>query len=77
MRYAIGLDYGTNSYRCVNLNTANGEEVGTAIYEYETGDHDIILDNVRPQFCLPKSSRLCDGHRSSHQKGDSRRKERR
>jgi hypothetical protein len=43
MRYAIGLDYGANSYRCVIVNTTNNEEVGTAIYEYETGDHGIIL----------------------------------
>ena len=44
MEYTIGLDYGTNSCRCVMVNTANGEEVGAAIYEYETGDHGIILD---------------------------------
>ena len=44
MAYTIGLDYGTNSYRCVIVNVANGEEVGTAIYEYETGEHGIILD---------------------------------
>ena len=44
MAYTIGLDYGTNSCRCVIVNAANGEEAGTAIYEYETGDHGIILD---------------------------------
>ena len=44
VRYSIGLDYGTNSCRCVIVNVANGEEVCTAIYEYETGDHGIILD---------------------------------
>ena len=44
MAYTIGLDYGTNSYRCVIVNVANGEEVGSAIYEYETGEHGIILD---------------------------------
>ena len=44
MAYTIGLDYGTNSCRCVIVNVANGEEVGTVSYEYETGDHGIILD---------------------------------
>jgi L-ribulokinase len=44
MYYAIGLDYGTNSCRCVIVNVANGEEVGTTVCEYETGDHGIILD---------------------------------
>jgi L-ribulokinase len=28
----------------VIVNTANGDEIGTAIYEYETGDHGIIFD---------------------------------
>lgn len=44
MAHSIGLDYGTNSCRCVVVNTENGAEIGAAIYEYETGDHGIILD---------------------------------
>jgi len=44
MAYSIGLDYGTNSVRCLIVDTANGQEVGTAIYEYETGEQGIILD---------------------------------
>lgn len=46
MPYVLGLDYGTNSVRCLIVDTANGREVGTAIYEYETGDHGIILDSA-------------------------------
>ncbi|MBN1766124.1 MAG: ribulokinase [Sedimentisphaerales bacterium] len=44
MTYVIGLDYGTNSVRCLIVDTANGNESGTAIYEYETGEAGIILD---------------------------------
>ncbi len=44
MKYAIGLDYGTNSVRCVIVDTSNGRELGTSIYEYETGEAGIILD---------------------------------
>jgi len=44
MAYTIGLDYGTNSVRCVIVDVADGNEVGTAVYEYETGDAGIILD---------------------------------
>jgi L-ribulokinase len=44
MAYTIGLDYGTNSVRCVIVDTANGDELATAIYEYETGQAGIILD---------------------------------
>jgi L-ribulokinase len=44
MSYTIGLDYGTNSVRCLIVNTADGREVGTSIYEYESGQQGILLD---------------------------------
>jgi L-ribulokinase len=44
MKYAIGLDYGTNSVRCVIVDTANGRELGTCVHEYETGQAGILLD---------------------------------
>jgi L-ribulokinase len=44
MAYSIGLDYGTNSVRCVIVDTANGRELGTCVYEYETGQAGILLD---------------------------------
>jgi L-ribulokinase len=45
MAYTIGLDYGTNSARCVVVNVANGAEIGTAIFGYPTGKAGIILDS--------------------------------
>ena len=44
MAYTIGLDYGTNSVRCLIVDITNGNELGTAVYEYETGEAGIILD---------------------------------
>jgi L-ribulokinase len=44
MAYTIGLDYGTNSVRCLIVDVANGNELGTAVYEYETGEAGIIID---------------------------------
>jgi L-ribulokinase len=44
MAYTIGFDYGTNSVRCVIVDVAGGNELGTAVYEYETGEAGIILD---------------------------------
>jgi L-ribulokinase len=44
MKYTIGLDYGTNSVRCVIVDVADGREAGTAVYEYPTGQAGIILD---------------------------------
>lgn len=44
MAYAIGLDYGTNSVRCLIVDVTNGDEVGGNVWEYETGEAGIILD---------------------------------
>ena len=44
MAYAIGLDYGTNSVRCLIVDVTNGQELGTAVYEYPTGEAGIIID---------------------------------
>jgi len=44
MAYAIGLDYGTNSVRCLIVDTSNGRELGTCVHEYETGEAGILLD---------------------------------
>lgn len=43
MPYAIGLDYGTNSVRCIVVDTMNGKELSTSVWGYETGQAGIIL----------------------------------
>jgi L-ribulokinase len=42
-QYTIGLDYGTNSVRCLIVNVANGAEVGTAVWTYAHGTAGVIL----------------------------------
>jgi L-ribulokinase len=44
MAYTIGLDFGTNSVRCLIVDVSNGRELSTAVHEYETGEAGIILD---------------------------------
>ena len=44
MPYTIGLDYGTNSVRCLIVDVENGNELGTSVYEYESGQAGILLD---------------------------------
>ena len=46
MDYTIGLDYGTNSVRCVIVDIADGSEIGTAVYNYPTGQEGILLDKA-------------------------------
>ncbi|HWW02500.1 MAG TPA: ribulokinase [Candidatus Acidoferrum sp.] len=42
-KYTLGLDYGTNSVRSVIVNTANGREVATAVWNYVHGTQGVIL----------------------------------
>ena len=42
-KYAIGLDYGTNSVRSLIVNVANGREVASAVWNYEHGTQGVIL----------------------------------
>jgi L-ribulokinase len=42
-KYTIGLDYGTNSVRALVVNTANGYEAGTAVWNYAHGTAGVIL----------------------------------
>jgi L-ribulokinase len=42
-QYTIGLDYGTNTVRCLIVNVANGAEVGTAVWTYSHGTAGVIL----------------------------------
>jgi L-ribulokinase len=42
-RYALGLDFGTNSVRALVVDTRNGKEVGTAVWQYAHGTDGVIL----------------------------------
>jgi L-ribulokinase len=42
-KYGLGLDFGTNSVRCLIVNVHSGEEVGTAVWNYQHGEQGIIL----------------------------------
>lgn len=42
-KYTIGLDYGTNSVRALIVDTGNGREAGTAVWNYEHGTAGVIL----------------------------------
>lgn len=47
-KYAIGVDYGTNSVRALIVDLSNGREIGTFVADYPTGDLGIILDRNQP-----------------------------
>jgi L-ribulokinase len=43
-KYALGLDFGTNSVRALVVDVSNGNEVGTAIFDYPSGTSGVLLD---------------------------------
>jgi L-ribulokinase len=49
-RYSLGLDFGTNSVRALLISLGDGEEVATAVKEYESGEQGIILDPLDPNL---------------------------
>jgi L-ribulokinase len=44
-RFALGIDYGTESGRALLVDVADGEEVASAVAEYAHGHHGVILSN--------------------------------
>lgn len=47
-RFALGLDYGTNSVRALIVHVETGEEIATAVHGYRRGDQGVISDPTNP-----------------------------
>ncbi len=60
-QYAVGVDYGTNSVRALVVDTADGSEVGTAVYEYPSGEHGILLDPKDPNLARQNPADYIEG----------------
>ncbi|QDV75654.1 ribulokinase [Botrimarina mediterranea] len=60
-KFAIGVDYGTNSVRALVVNTATGDEIGTAVYDYPSGDAGILLDPRDPNVARQNPADYIDG----------------
>lgn len=60
-QYAIGVDFGTNSVRTVVVDVSNGNEVGTAVSQYPSGDAGILLDRKDPNLARQNPADYIDG----------------
>jgi L-ribulokinase len=49
-KYAIGVDYGTNSVRAVVVDVTNGDEIASSVYGYASGTDGILLDEKDPNL---------------------------
>ncbi len=59
--FSLGIDYGTNSVRALIVNTATGEEVGSAVFNYPSGVDGIIIDKRDPHLARQNPQDYIDG----------------
>jgi len=60
-KFAIGVDYGTNSVRTLVVDVADGSEVGTCVYNYPSGQHGILLDPKDPNLARQNPADYVEG----------------
>ncbi|MBK7405370.1 MAG: ribulokinase [Phycisphaerales bacterium] len=60
-QFALGVDYGTNSVRALVVDTATGEEIATAVWEYAHGDHGVVLDPKDPNLARQHPADYLEG----------------
>ena len=60
-KYALGLDYGTNSCRCVIVDIADGRELATQVFDFPSGEAGILLDARDPNVARQNPQDYLDG----------------
>ena len=60
-RYAIGVDYGTNSVRALIVDLADGNEIATSVFDYPSGEAGILLDPRDPNVARQNPADYIDG----------------
>ena len=59
--FTIGVDYGTNSVRALMVDTANGREVATHVYDFPSGEAGILLDSNDPNVARQNPADYIEG----------------
>jgi L-ribulokinase len=60
-RYALGLDFGTNSCRSVIVDLNRGREVATHVHNYVSGEAGVLLDPKDPNCARQHPQEYVDG----------------
>ena len=59
--FSIGLDYGTNSVRALIVDTGDGREVATHVFDYPSGEAGILLDPRDPHVARQNPADYVNG----------------
>ena len=60
-RFAIGVDYGTNSVRALVVDVRTGEEVATSVWAYAHGEQGVVLDGRDPDLARQHPADYAEG----------------
>lgn len=60
-RYALGLDYGTNSCRSLLVDLETGGELGSCVYNYPSGELGVLTDPRDPNVARQNPQDYLDG----------------
>ena len=60
-RYSLGIDYGTNSCRSLLVDISNGNEVGSTVFNYPSGELGILTDPKDPNVARQNPQDYLDG----------------
>jgi L-ribulokinase len=63
--YTIGVDFGTNSVRAVVVRCADGQMIGTRVFNYPSGDQGVLLDPRDPHLARQNPADYLEGLRAS------------
>src|SRR5262245_55533933 len=67
-KFAIGVDYGTNSVRALVVDTSDGGEIATHVYNYPSGDAGVLLDDKDPNLARQNPADYIEGFHKSVRK---------
>ena len=60
-KYSIGVDYGTNSVRALVVDTSDGTELASHVYNYPSGEHGVLLDKKDPHVARQNPADYIEG----------------
>ncbi len=60
-RFAIGVDYGTNSVRAIIVDVDNGAELASHVFNYPSGEAGILLDPKDPNLARQNPADYIEG----------------